>query len=290
MQFRSNKIKDIREYYLQELKKLYPKQEATSLLDVLLEGLLNISRTSRAANPDHRLSESEILEVHFGVKELKKYRPVQYILNHAHFFGLDLYVDERVLIPRSETEELAETIVKSYHNYPPQKVLDIGTGSGCIALALKKSFPSARVWGLDVSIQALEVAKKNAASLGMDVRFISGDINKMSDLDELPDFDLIVSNPPYVKKSEKKNMQKNVLDHEPEQALFVDDNNPLLFYRKIAVFAKENLENNGRLFLEINERFGEDCTELLTEHGFSNVILRQDLFGKNRIVSAVQNR
>ncbi len=286
MQIRSNKINDIRQHYLSELRRIYPEQEAGSLLDLLIDGLLNISRTQRALTPDLRISESEILKVHFAVKQLKQHRPLQYILGTAEFYGLSLRVDERVLVPRPETEELVEWIVSSFRRQPPVDVLDIGTGSGCIALALKKNLPGSTITALDVSGEALQVAVENANRLNLDIRFLQWDIltEKANHFEGC--FDVVVSNPPYVAESEKAQMQKNVLDHEPGRALFVADEDPLLFYRAIAGFAMEKLRPGGSLFLEINERFGPDTKGLLRKCGFAEAELRRDLSGRDRMLAA----
>ncbi|MFP4469937.1 MAG: peptide chain release factor N(5)-glutamine methyltransferase [Bacteroidales bacterium] len=286
MQVRSNKIKDIREHYTLMIGEIYPSEEAASMFDLLLESLLGISRVERAANPALRISESEILKIHFAVKELIKHRPVQYVLGEAWFCDLRLFVDERVLIPRPETEELVEWIVETYGNKHPAAVLDIGTGSGCIALALKNAFPAAEVFALDISPAALNVVRINAERTQLELNLVQADITDVSAMYQLPQFEVIVSNPPYVTHAEKSAMRKNVLDFEPGQALFVEDNDPLIFYRDIAALASQRLKPDGMLFLEINERFGRQTQDLLRQSGFKHTQLRKDLSGKDRMIRA----
>ena len=286
MQIKSNKIKDIREYYLGRLIEIYPRHEASSMFDLLLESLTGISRTQRATDPGLRASESEILKIHFAVKDLLNHRPLQYILGDVLFWGLKLSVDERVLIPRPETEELVEWIIASAKGNPPASILDIGTGSGCIALALKKNFPEATVTAVDASEGAIEVAQKNADRNGLDVEIYQANLLNEKMHIGGRDFAIIVSNPPYVRNSEKNAMRKNVLDYEPEMALFVDDRDPLIFYRLIGEFALQRLSEGGRLFLEINENLGPETAGLLSRQGFADVAIRKDLAGKERMISA----
>lgn len=286
MQIKSNKIKDIREHYLGRLIEIYPLEEAASMFDLLLESLTGISRTQRATDPGLRASESEILKIHFAVKDLLKHRPLQYILGNGLFWGLKISVDERVLIPRPETEELVEWIIASAKNNPPASILDIGTGSGCIALALKKSFPDSTVTAVDASEGAIEVARKNAGKNGLDIEIYQANLlNEEIDIGA-GNFGIIVSNPPYVRNSEKDAMRRNVLDYEPGMALFVDDDDPLIFYRLIGEFALQRLSEGGRLFLEINENLGPETAGLLSRQGFANVTIRKDLAGKDRMISA----
>lgn len=286
MKIKSNKVTDIRATYTGNLRKLYPEQEANSLFDILLSETAGISRMQRIANDQLRLSESEILKIHFSCKELMRHRPIQYILGYTDFYGLRLRVDERVLIPRPETEELVEWIIKTYNNAEAQRILDIGTGSGAIALALKANIPDAEIWAMDVSSEALEVAAMNGNTLKLPVKWIKADITDSSQYRQFPQFDVIVSNPPYVTESDKAEMQANVLDYEPERALFVSDADPLLFYRHILDFAQAHLNSGGSIFMEINERFGNEMRELLVASGYQNIELRHDLHDRMRMVRA----
>jgi release factor glutamine methyltransferase len=288
--FKTNKIKDIREYYLERLKKIYPAGEALVFLDMIFERRHGITRNRRLMESDRRLTESEILLVHFDVKELLNFKPIQYIHNHAEFLDLSLYVDARVLIPRPETEELAQLAIVENRNRTPLSVLDIGTGSGAIALALKKEIGHAKVFGCDVSTDALAVANLNSARNNLQVSFFRMDILNPNEWPMAQQYDVVISNPPYVTAGEKALMQPNVLKYEPETALFVSDDDPLLFYRMISRFAAENLKLGGVLYLEINERFGGEVAKLLSNDGFTNVAIIRDLFGKERIVSAAKRR
>jgi release factor glutamine methyltransferase len=283
--FKTNKIRDIREFYIAELKNIYPAREASLFLDMIFEQRLNISSIDRALYPDRRISESEMLQVHFDIKELRKFRPIQYIHQVTGFCDLDLFVDERVLIPRPETEELVEWIANENTDCAGIFILDVGTGSGAIALALKQRLPQAQVSGCDLSTEALDVAKINASKTGLVVDFFEMDIMSKTYNSNLPEYDIIVSNPPYVTTSERKIMSRNVLDFEPEAALFVSDDDPLRFYRAVIRYAKTNLKTGGIIFFEINERFGTEVSELLIRNNYQNVRLKKDLFDKDRMIS-----
>jgi release factor glutamine methyltransferase len=231
--------------------------------------------------------------------ELKKEKPIQYILGETEFYGLPFLVNENTLIPRPETEELVEWIIKST-NYEilstKLRILDIGTGSGCIAISLAKNITNAEVSAIDISEKALATAKKNAEINKVEVSFINIDILKINDLAELPtsnfqlptQFDIIVSNPPYVRNLEKAEIKPNVLEYEPHLALFVEDTDALLFYRKIADLAKENLSENGMLFFEINQYLGKETVELLENLGFKNIELKKDIYGNDRMIRSTR--
>lgn len=305
----SNSVRDCRRYYAGELEKLYGSDEANALIMILLEHYFNIDKIKIALEPDLRLSESELLTLHFAVKELLKNRPIQYIIGETEFCGMRFFVNENVLIPRPETEELVNNLaVTPNSSFRPKRsgvetrakrefsplvkkspanvsILDIGTGSGCIAISLAKLIPNSDVTAVDISEKALEVAKKNAEANGVNVHFVHDDILQPT-IAELIDnqFDIIVSNPPYVCESEKAEMRANVLDHEPSSALFVPDSDPLVFYRKILEFAQKTLKPNGQIWFEINEKFGKETAELCREKGFKNVEIIKDFRGKERVV------
>jgi release factor glutamine methyltransferase len=232
-------------------------------------------------NLDFRISESMMLKFNFAVKDLKKHKPIQYILEVCDFLDLSLHVTPDVLIPRPETEELTQKIIHHHHQTFTGEILDICTGSGCIALALKNKLQYAFVQGFDNSITAIDVARKNADKHLLNVDFFVADIFKYETEQR---FDVIVSNPPYVLHSEKSQMQPNVLHHEPHRALFVDDKKPLIFYIAIIDFAKKHLNPNGRLYFEINEKFGKEIAELLKKQGFSNIKIEKDFRKKERFV------
>lgn len=287
MKFNSNKITDIRTYYTQQLKLIFSNNESVQMLDMIFESLFGISRTIRFLDPELRLSESEMLKVHFAVKQLLKHRPVQYVLKQSFFYGLSFYVDERVLIPRPETEELVDWILSNPEvTTGKPAILDIGTGSGCIAVSLKNKLPESSIWAMDISSDALEVAKKNALENQVEIFFVKDNIIAPIQIDKLPEFDIIVSNPPYVRESEHNQIKPNVLNYEPHQALFVGDDDPLVFYKSIARFCEIKLKKNGFLFVEINRAFGSQIEELLHQSGFSEVKLKKDLSGRDRMVSA----
>jgi release factor glutamine methyltransferase len=289
----SNSVRDCRIYYASQLESIYGSDEANALIMVLLEHYFNIDRVKIALEPDLRLSESELLTLHFAVKELLKNRPIQYIIGETEFCGMRFFVNENVLIPRPETQEMVEMIADFARRdnacviRTGCKIIDIGTGSGCIAISLAKMIPNSDVTAVDVSEKALEMARKNAEANGVNVHFVLDDIFKPTTTELIDNhFDIIVSNPPYVCESEKSEMRANVLDHEPSSALFVPDSDPLVFYRKILEFAQKTLKPNGQIWFEINERFGKETAELCREKGLKNVEIIKDFRGKERVVRA----
>lgn len=285
----SNSVRDCRKYYAGELEKLYGSDEANALIMILLEHYFGIDKVKIALNPELRLSESELLTLHFAVKELLKNKPVQYVTGETEFCGMRFAVNENVLIPRPETEEMVKMITNSVDTRRatsiPNSILDIGTGSGCIAISLAKLLKNSLVTAVDVSEKALEVANKNAEANSAPVTFIKDDILNPQNPDLLNgQFDIIVSNPPYVCESEKSEMRANVLDYEPSTALFVSDHDPLVFYRKILEFAQKSLKPNGEVWFEINEKYGEEMQNLCFEKGFKNVEIIKDFRERDRIV------
>jgi release factor glutamine methyltransferase len=288
MRIASNKIKDVVRFFREELQGLYDEAEIETFIAFCFEDFLNIKRFDISLKANETISESELLKFNFAVKDLKKQKPIQHILGKADFYKLKFIVNEHVLIPRPETEELVKLIVDDFNlrtlslSKGAETFLDIGTGSGCIAIALKKNIPQAIVKAIDVSEEALTVAKQNAERNNVNVNFFKQDILLPSSLNEL--FDVIVSNPPYVREQEKKQMHSNVLNHEPHLALFVPDDDPLLFYKAIANYASTHLKPQGKLYLEINEYLGEETQKLFQEKGFRDVVLVKDINGKNRIL------
>ena len=293
-------IKDYKNRFLQALSSLYDEKEVESFFYLTLEKLHQKKRIDLALQPDLSMDETQLSQWETVLTELKTYKPIQYILGETEFYGLPFLVNENVLIPRPETEELVELIVSSFKFQvsSPEvlglKILDIGTGSGCIPVSLKKNLPSAEVFAIDVSTNALEVAQKNAEINGVEVNFIQTDILKVNDLKKLPtsnfqlpaSFDIIVSNPPYVRNLEKAEINPNVLEFEPHLALFVEDNDALLFYRKITELAKSHLAENGKLYFEINQYLGKETVALVESYGFKNVQLIKDIYGNDRMISA----
>ena len=286
-------IKKFRDYFNKTLKKLYPTSEIDTFLFLLLEEYLNFKRIDIVLKSNFEISPEDLILLRSSTKLLEQEIPIQYILGKTEFYGFPFILNEHVLIPRPETEELITSILenvlktKSFHtnaNEKQLKILDIGTGSGCIPISLKKSLPFAEITAIDVSNEALTIAKKNAVLNKVDINLTQQDILNTTSLNQL--YDVIVSNPPYVRESEKKEIKNNVLNNEPHMALFVKDNNPLVFYNKIAELAKNHLTKNGTLFFEINQYLGKETVELIKLKGFNKIQLKKDIFGRDRIIIA----
>jgi release factor glutamine methyltransferase len=268
----------------QALNLRYSEQEARSISYLLLEHVIGMPREQVYISLDKLVSNEQQQAIEAATEELKKMRPIQYILGTTSFFGLEFMVNENVLIPRPETEELVDKIIREA---PKQRinVLDIGTGSGCIAIALAKNLSNAHIFAWDISDEALAIAELNAKNNNVKVTFSKEDILQKRNID-LNAFDIIVSNPPYVRECEKKEMSNNVLEYEPHSAIFVSDSNPLVFYKAIADIAIHSLRNNGSLYLEINENLGNETLEMIRSKGFENASLYCDINGKHRIIRA----
>lgn len=280
----------LEEQYKLELMSLYGSEEAKWLFSLAAEQVLNLSRNKLMMMKDQEISFINLQKLLSILNDLQIGKPIQHILEEAHFYGLVFKVNENVLIPRPETEELVEWIISdcnkrsavdSLTSSEKLSILDIGTGSGCIPITLKKHLPYAKVSSLDISPEAITVAKQNARQIGVEINFIEADILYFEYEEK---FDIIVSNPPYIRDLEKAEMHYNVLLHEPHLALFVTDENPLLFYKAIADFAKTNLKPNGQLYFEINEYLGKETIEMLTDKDFINIELKQDMQGKDRMI------
>ncbi len=269
-------------YIEHELNGLYPETEVRAFRNHIIEHVCGLDYTQQILMQDLDMDENQRQEVTHIVERLKAFEPLQYILGETEFYGLKLKLTPAVLIPRPETEELVQWISETGLPVNPH-IIDIGTGSGCIALALKKLFPAATVGAADISEPALELARENSMLNNLEVDFMHADI-LMWETCNWHHYDLIVSNPPYVRESEKRMMQPNVLEYEPETALFVTDADPLLFYRHIAEFAYEHLQPGGWLFFEINEQLGGEMTLLVEKKGFNAIETRKDLFGKVRML------
>ena len=278
-------LKQYKTHFFDSLKNIQDEQEIESFFFILTEYLHNLKRVDVALNPNFKLSDAEVEKWNIILADLQQEKPIQYITGEAWFYGLRLEVNENTLIPRPETEELVEWIIESQKSkVQSQKceILDIGTGTGCIPISLKTNLPQANVSAIDVSEKALEVAKRNAVLNKVDISFIQADILEVEDLNQ--HFDIIVSNPPYVRNLEKQEIKKNVLDYEPHLALFVEDTDALLFYRKIAQLALKNLSPNGLLFFEINQYLGKETFGLLKNLGFKNIELKKDMYGNDRMI------
>ena len=267
-----------------ELQGLYPDTEIKSFSNLIIEKISSFSRTEIIVNKNTLFSEKQRHVIENFIAKLKEYIPIQYILGETEFFGLPFRVNESVLIPRPETEELVDWIRNENDRNANLGILDIGTGSGCIAISLKHEFTNATVDAFDISEKALETAQSNATLNKLEVNFSKVDILNTPEMEQK--WDIIVSNPPYVTELEKSGILPNVLDYEPHLALFVPDNNPLLFYHCIAIFAQQHLKPKGKLYFEINRQFGKATVDLLTAMGFGNVELRKDISGNDRMVRA----
>jgi release factor glutamine methyltransferase len=291
-------------YIRKSLKAIYDESESANIAQLLLEECTGKTRTQLLLNKEEFVTPEQESTIQASLQRLQQHEPIQYILGKAWFYGMELYVDKNVLIPRPETEELVDWIVKDvkaaglavFQRGPMQadattqlKILDIGTGSGCIALALKKAMPKAEVWGCDVSEEALTVARRNGAGLDIRVDFLGINFLDFAQQKRLPTVDIIVSNPPYIPLRDKETMQPHVLNHEPHTALFVPNDDALLFYKAIAQFAKNRLYANGVIYLEIHEDLGKDVAALFTNEGFQHVEIRKDMQGKERMVKASPN-
>ena len=319
---------EIKSNFHQSLDSIYGTDEVTSLFFLSIEYYLNLSRTDYAFNKDYSITQEQKEELLNLLNQLKKEIPIQYILEETAFFGMNFKVTPDVLIPRQETEELVDWVLKSTKlkvgstkfevgnlkyevgsekckvskfsdlnsssssdSNSKLKILDIGTGSGCIAISLAKHLPNAEIFALDISKKALKVAQHNAQNNNVDITFIKADIlsENIFEHSVLKDikFDIIVSNPPYVRHLEKVEIKPNVLEHEPHLALFVADEDPLIFYRAISNFARQKLKDQGLLFFEVNQYLGEDTVELIKAKAFKTIELRTDLNGNERMVKAL---
>ncbi|WP_276381464.1 peptide chain release factor N(5)-glutamine methyltransferase [Flavobacterium sp. H4147] len=279
------KIKQYRTQFIKELSPFYDAYEAESFFYLILEDKHKLRQIDLALNHELSFTEEDFVVWDSLLKQLKKEVPIQYLLGKTSFYGLDFEVNEHVLIPRPETEELVEWIISEnavLDKDKKLKILDIGTGSGCIAISLAKNLPNADVYAIDVSKKAIETAKRNAIRNDVNVTFIFQDILQAEELK--CKYDVIVSNPPYVRNLEKEEIKKNVLDYEPHLALFVDDNDALVFYRKIASLAHNNLLPEGQLYFEINQYLGKEMIELLGQMDFINIDLRKDIYDNDRMI------
>jgi release factor glutamine methyltransferase len=286
-------------YIRNSLESIYPTNEAVIMADMLLEHFTSFSKGDRLMNKEADLTQQQEVAIHKGVERLLKHEPIQYIMNKCWFYGMELFVDPSVLIPRPETEELVAWIINDvrasgynvFSRGPADadetdllKILDVGTGSGCIALALKKAMPQAEVWGCDLSEEALNVARRNGSALDIRVDFQGLNFLDQLQQKQLPTVNILVSNPPYIPIRDKDLMNKNVVEHEPHTALFVPDEDPLIFYRALAKFASSRLHENGSIYMEIHEDLGNDVVRLFSDEGYNKIELRKDMQQKNRMV------
>ena len=285
------RIKEGYQLLQQRLQSMYEPREASQIAEMVMEKITGYTRTERLVHHNILLEthQTEMFEQY--LRELESGRPVQYVLGECWFQNMLFKVDERVLIPRPETEELVEYIKTHYKSIPcglesTCKMIDIGTGSGCIAVSLKKAFPLIEVWAVDKSSRALELAMENANKLNAEISFKQTDILEESKNDSLPAFNIIVSNPPYIPQHESSELEKHVIAFEPNEALFVTNQDPLEFYKAIVEFSEHHLLRGGMVFFETHEKYAKDVALLLEENEFEQVQMKKDIQGKDRIVSA----
>lgn len=278
-------IKDFKFLFFSELKNTYPKTEIQSFYYLLIQHKLKLSKVEIALQPLQLISYADTTYLKNAILELKKEKPIQYIIGETVFYQLTFKVNSHTLIPRPETEELVDWIISDCTNSSKKNILDIGTGSGCIAISLAKNLPKANVLALDFCKNALQTAKENAElNKCGNISFLQKDILHTKKLPQK--LEVIVSNPPYVRNSEKKKMQKNVLNFEPKSALFVSDENPLIFYEQIGKLAIENLTKNGVLYFEINQYLKNETKQLLKNIGFTNITVKKDIYQAHRMLKA----
>ena len=285
------KLKEQQHIFHEKLDAIYGIKEVESFFYILTEFFLNLKRIDIALNPYIELNKNQVNLFEQALNKLLLEEPIQYITGETEFYSLKFNVTKHTLIPRPETEELVEWIIKTHKNQKDINILDIGTGSGCIAISLAKHLPSANIFALDISEEALEIAKQNAKNNFVTLNFSNLNILEKSLWDKQfkkSQFDVIVSNPPYVRQSEKKEMKGNVLKHEPELALFVEDINPLRFYKTISEFSQNKLKPNGTLYFEINQYLGTEMQQLLKDFGFNKIELKQDIFKNDRMIKGIK--
>ncbi|WP_159951166.1 peptide chain release factor N(5)-glutamine methyltransferase [Polaribacter septentrionalilitoris] len=282
-------LKEFKIFFSNELADVFPKTEVDTFFFLLIEQKLNLQRVDTVLQPDFIIVDDQLLEFKNIIKRLQKEEPIQYILGNTEFFGLPFQVNKHTLIPRPETEELVEWILSEVKQLQilsnhKLKILDIGTGTGCIPITLAKNLKNVEVSAIDVSKKALKIAQQNALLNNVEIHFLEVDILKANKLPQ--QYDIIVSNPPYVRELEKEEIKNNVLQNEPHLALFVDDNNPLIFYNKITDLAKKHLTTNGLLFFEINQYLGNETLEMIRQKRLQDIELKKDFFGNDRMLKA----
>ena len=283
-------LKEFKLFFNEALSAIYPKTEIDSFFFILMEEKLKLQRIDTVLKPDFLITKKNLIDLKTIVKRLQKEEPIQYIIGSTEFYGLPFLVDKNTLIPRTETEELVSWVldeikVLTNNKITELSILDIGTGTGCIPISLAKNLTSLNISAIDISPEALIIAKQNAILNKVTIEFIELDILNAESLPQ--EYDIIISNPPYVRELEKKEIKNNVLENEPHLALFVADENPLIFYNKIADLAKQQLSKNGMLFFEINQYLGKETVNMLVKKGFKNIQLKKDLFGNDRMIKCV---
>ncbi|HVK97190.1 MAG TPA: peptide chain release factor N(5)-glutamine methyltransferase, partial [Flavisolibacter sp.] len=294
------KISEAERFLKQELQKIYEDPEAFNIAGFIVEEITAFQKAERIAKKDALLTSEQQQQLHALLERLQQHEPLQYALGKAWFYGLPFFVNPSVLIPRPETEELVDWIINDVKELQVDdvfekaateadktkqlKIIDVGTGSGCIALSLKHAMPKAEVWGCDISDEALNVARRNGSALDIRVDFQGVNFLDIAQQKALPTVDIVVSNPPYVPLKDKEQMNKNVVDHEPHLALFVPDNDALVFYKAVVEFGKHRLYDNGLIYMEIHEELAEDVVTLFTKNGYVDIEVKKDMQGKERMI------
>jgi len=286
-------IERIYKEYFDELKNIYDEREAANIVDWIFENITGIKKIDRTLNKQKQLSNITIEQLYNALEQLLKHKPIQYVLGEAWFYKMKLFVNEHVLIPRPETEELVEWIVQDVQSIrttllPSTKtlnIIDVGTGSGCIAIALKKEVANANILGIDVSAEALAVAKQNAIDQNVNIDSLQINFLDEKSWPDLATFNMIVSNPPYIPEKEKNILEKNVVAYEPHLALFVSDSDPFIFYKKIAQFASDHLEPKGKIFVEVHEKYAGKVATIFSQFHFTPII-KKDIYGRERMICA----
>ncbi len=272
-------------HFIEQLKDLYPLHEASVISSMILESMVAITKADIIKYPNQTLSLAEEHTLANALSELLIHKPVQYVMGFTWFNHLKLKVNEHVLIPRPETEEMIQMLNKDFFQSSDLQILDIGSGSGCIPISIKKSNPSFLITSIDISPSAMKVAQENAISNAAEITFKQTDFLDQSTWNSLDIYDIIVSNPPYIPESDMSSMNKNVLSYEPHQALFVNESNPLVFYEAIMQFGKSHLHTSGKIYLEIHESFGDEIESLFRKNGYV-ISIKKDLFDKDRFAIA----
>lgn len=284
MRIPSNSIGDIISFFKNELKDLYDDKELNNIILWTLEHYTGLPKTRLLVQKEYRVSESVLLKIKFAINDLKKFRPIQYILGETEFCNLNFIVNENILIPRPETEELVKWITDDNKGSDCLSLLDIGTGSGCIAISISNIMKNWKIDGFDISEKAVEAAVENNKRNNSSVSFSVFDILNKSNWDKAGNYDIIVSNPPYIPQKEKASMSKNVTEFEPDIALFVPDDSPFVFYEKISDFASEKLNNNGQVYFEIHENYSQELLRIFEKKNFKEVQIRNDINKKPRMI------
>lgn len=287
MGFKIQTIKDIRQYLSDELDGFFPEPEISAFTNIIIKTIFRFTKLHTLALPESPVSQKQCHEIIRICRDLKTGKPIQYVLGETNFYNCIIKVNSETLIPRPETEELVDLVIKENRGFMGT-ILDVGTGSGCIAVALAINLPGTAVTGIDISEKAVETARANASLNNTEMTFKKADIFSI-DAYSAGNAGIIVSNPPYIRDSEKKDMSKNVLDFEPHNALFVPDSDPLVYYRAILNFARTVLNPGGKIYFEINEAMGNLMSELLMAHGYSGIEIVRDINGKERIVKGIKN-